>query len=85
MLYPILKVVMTPLAAVLLDTLGVAWIIMAGASVFSLVIGFLGEVLDYRACVTTGGAIAMLACWLLIFGRRKEVRMVYDVQKEKKI
>ncbi len=60
-------------------------LITAGASVFSLVIGFLGEILDYRACVTTGGAIAMLACWLLIFGRRKEVRMVYDVQKEKKI
>lgn len=60
-------------------------LITAGASVFSLVIGFLGEILDYRACVTTGGAIAMLACWLLIFGRRKEVRMVYDVQKDHKI
>ena len=35
MLYPILKVVMTPLAAVLLDTLGVAWILIA-QSVFSL-------------------------------------------------
>lgn len=29
MLYPVLKVVMTPLAAVLLDTLGVAWILIA--------------------------------------------------------
>ena len=35
MLYPILKVAMTPLAAVLLDTLGVAWILIA-QSVFSL-------------------------------------------------
>ena len=35
MLYPILKGVMTPLAAVLLDTLGVAWILIA-QSVFSL-------------------------------------------------
>ncbi len=35
MLYPILKVVMTPMAAVLLDTLGVAWILIA-QSVFSL-------------------------------------------------
>ena len=56
-------------------------LITAGASVFSLVIGFLGEILDYRACVTTGGAIAMLTSWVLIFGRRKEVRMVYDVKK----
>ena len=29
MLYPVLKVIMTPLAAVLLDTLGVAWILIA--------------------------------------------------------
>ena len=29
MLYPVLKVIMTPLAAVLLDTIGVAWILIA--------------------------------------------------------
>ena len=29
MLYPVLKVIMTPLAAILLDTLGVAWILIA--------------------------------------------------------
>ena len=52
-------------------------LITAGASVFSLLMGFLGEVLDYRWCVTIGGAIAMLASWLLIWGRRKDVRRVY--------
>lgn len=35
MLYPVLKVIMTPLAAVLLDTLGVAWILIAQSG-FSL-------------------------------------------------
>lgn len=55
-------------------------LITAGASVFSLVIGFLGEMLDYRWCVTIGGAIAMLACWLLIWGRRKDVRKVYEAE-----
>ena len=50
----------------------------AGASVFSLMMGFLGEILDYRWCVTIGGAIAMLASWLLIWGRRKDVRRVYE-------
>ncbi len=50
----------------------------AGASVFSLLIGFLGEILDYRWCITVGGAIAMLASWLLIWGRRKDVRRVYE-------
>ena len=53
-------------------------LVTAGASAFSLLMGFLGEVLDYRWCVTIGGAIAMLASWLLIWGRRKNVRMVYE-------
>ena len=53
-------------------------LITAGASVFSLMMGFFGEILDYRWCVTIGGAIAMLASWLLIWGRRKDVRRVYE-------
>lgn len=53
-------------------------LITAGASVFSLMMGFLGEILDYRWCATIGGAIAMLASWLLIWGRRKDVRRVYE-------
>ena len=51
----------------------------AGASIFSLLMGFLGEIADYRLCVTIGGAVAMLACWLLIGGRRADVRKVYEV------
>lgn len=52
-------------------------LITAGASVFSLLMGFLGEMLDYRWCVTIGGAISMLASWILIWGRRKDVRKIY--------
>ena len=55
-------------------------VITAGASAFSLLMGFLGEVLDYRLCHTIGGAIAMLASWILIWGRRKDVRMVYETE-----
>mgnify|MGYP001667868843 CR=1 FL=1 len=55
----------------------------AGASVFSLLIGFLGEIFDYRWCVTVAGAIAMTACWLLIWGRRKDVRQIYEVKEER--
>lgn len=58
-------------------------LITAGASVFSLLIGFLGEILDYRWCVTAAGAIAMTACWLLIWGRRKDVRQIYEVKEER--
>ena len=59
-------------------------LITAGASIFSLLMGFLGEILDYRWCVTIGGAIAMLASWLLIWGRRKDVRRVYESSDCKK-
>ncbi len=57
-------------------------LLTAGASVFSLLIGALGELLDYRWCLTVGGAIAMLASWLLIWGRRKDVRKVYEQSTE---
>ena len=49
----------------------------AGTGLFSLLFGALGELLDYRWCVTVCGAAAMLASWLLIWGRRKDVRRVY--------
>ena len=48
------------------------------ASVFFLLMGFLGKVLDYRWCVTLGGAATLLACHFLIGGRRQNVRKVYE-------
>ncbi len=53
-------------------------LITAGAGLFSLIMGALGELLDYRWCLTVGGAIAMLASWLLIWGRKTDVRKVYE-------
>lgn len=50
-----------------------------GSGIFSLLMGSLGELLDYRLCVTIGGAVAMLACWLLIWCRRANVREVYEI------
>lgn len=54
-------------------------LLTAGSSIFSLLMGFLGEILDYRWCVTIGGTVALLACWLLIWRRRSDVRKVYEV------
>lgn len=54
-------------------------LLTAGSSIFSLLMGFLGEILDYRWCVTIGGTVALLACWLLIWCRRSDVRNVYEV------
>ena len=50
----------------------------AASGVCALAVGALGEVLDYRLCVTLCGAVAMAACWLLIWGRRAAVRGVYE-------
>ena len=50
----------------------------AASGVCALAVGALGEVLDYRLCVTMCGAVAMAACWLLIWGRRTAVRGVYE-------
>lgn len=55
-------------------------LITAGSGVFALLMGFIGEILDYRLCLTIGGAIAMLASWILIWGRRKDVSMVYETE-----
>ena len=54
-------------------------LLTVGSSIFSLLMGFLGEILDYRWCVTIGGTVALLACWLLIWLRRSDVRKVYEV------
>ena len=35
----------------------------AAATVLSLAIGWMGEWMDYRLCVTVCGAFAMLVCW----------------------
>ena len=54
-------------------------LLTVGSSIFSLLMGFLGEILDYRWCVTIGGTVALLACWLLIWRRRSDVRKGYEV------
>lgn len=50
----------------------------ASCSICALAVGALGEVMDYRLCLSLCGAVAMLACWGLIFGRRNHVRKIYE-------
>ncbi len=52
--------------------------IMASISALSLVIGALGEVMDYRLCLTLCGAATALACWLTIWRGRKPIRRIYE-------
>lgn len=51
------------------------------SSVLALLVGALGEVLDYRLCVTLCGAAAMTACWLLVWRGRRHVRPVLEYEK----
>ena len=49
-----------------------------GCGLFSLVIGALGEVLDYRLCITVCALFACAFCWSSIWRRRKDVRAIYN-------
>ena len=48
------------------------------AAVLSLVIGALGEVLDYRLCVTLCGGFSMVSCLATSCRGRRDVRSVYE-------
>lgn len=48
------------------------------SAVLSLAVGALGEVLDYRVCMTVCGAVTMAVCWLTVWRGRAGVRCVYE-------
>ena len=50
-------------------------------SVLSLLVGALGEMLDYRVCMTLCGTITMTACWLIVWCGRKEIRPVLEYER----
>ena len=53
-------------------------LISCSMAVLSLAIGALGEVLDYRVCLTLCGMTSMLVCWLTIWRSRRHVRRIYE-------
>lgn len=52
----------------------------AAESLLTLAIGVLGELMDYRICMTVCGAVAMAACWILVWGRRHAVRAIFEAE-----
>ncbi len=50
------------------------------SAVFTLILGALGEIMDYRMCVTVGAAVTLIACLLTIFRNRVEVRKIYEAE-----
>lgn len=52
----------------------------AAESLLTLAIGVLGELMDYRICMAVCGAVAMAACWILVWGRRHAVRAIFEAE-----
>ena len=50
----------------------------AVSALLGLIVGALGEILDYRICITLCGASTMVFCWLTVFKNRKQVGEIYN-------
>lgn len=57
-------------------------LIQAVNAVLVVLIGALGEILDYRLCMTLCGGFALICCWGTIWRNRTHVRRVYETQKK---
>lgn len=55
-----------------------AVLVSAACGIFGLAIGALGEVLDYRVCISICGVFASLFCWGTIWAQRKQVAVIYN-------
>ena len=53
-------------------------VLMAACSSLALVVGALGEVVDYRACVTVCGIASLAASWAVVWRHRAAVRKVFE-------
>ena len=51
-------------------------LVTAASAVLSLAVGALGEVMDYRRCVSLCAALTLLFCWMTVFRNRGAVREV---------
>ncbi len=53
-------------------------LIVASGGVLSLLVGAMGEIMDYRVCMTLCAAVTLAVCWGTIWYRRTEIRRVYE-------
>lgn len=56
-------------------------LVTAVGSLLALAVGALGELMDYRVCISICGAFSMLASWFFIRGRWDEVKKVYEAEE----
>lgn len=53
-------------------------LVLAAGAICTLLVGLLGEVVDYRIAVTLCGAASLIACWLTVWKNRQAVRSIYE-------
>lgn len=58
-------------------------LITAAGGVLALLVGALGEVMDYRLCVTLCGVVTLGFCYLTIYRERAAVRSVLEGKRKK--
>lgn len=49
----------------------------AASSILSILIGLLGEVMDYKYCMLVAGLVTILAILLILIGKKKDIELVY--------
>lgn len=52
--------------------------ISAAGSLLALIVGMIGEFLDYRTTVSLTAGFCILACWLTIWRNKKAVQQIYE-------
>ena len=57
-------------------------LISAGVSAFGLLIGAMGELLDYRLCITLAAGLCSAVLWCTVWRHRKSVRAIYNRETE---
>lgn len=57
-------------------------LVSLAVSVLGLLMGAMGEVMDYRWCITLSALLTCTACWLTIWRKRKAVRAIYQREWE---
>ncbi|MBP3646562.1 MAG: MFS transporter [Clostridia bacterium] len=53
-------------------------LISLSVAAFGLIMGAMGEVMDYRLCISISACVTCLTCWSTIWRRRKHVRAIYQ-------
>ena len=53
-------------------------VMMAASCSLALLVGALGEVLDYRFCVAVCGMIALALAWLVVWRKRAHVKRIFE-------